>query len=370
MKEHIRLIQLAILAKVPVILWGKPGEGKTATIAGIAQSMGYHLEVLLGSLRDRTDIGGFPVVEQGEIQLKPMGWVRRLQQAPKSILFLDELTTVPPDVAPTMLRIIQERIVGEETLSEGCSVVAAANPPHLSANGFDLSPPTANRLMHLEWKLSLNDYLEGMRQGFKVELTPLDPTEIEAQVPTANAMVAAYLERQPSLLHRMPSDPEELGKAWASPRSWSMAARMMAACMAGEENYGLMSMAIDACVGKGQGAGVVTFLSKMNLPTPQSVLNDPNCPLPTENDALFVVGHSAATYLLENYQESLWQGFWRLVSRYQEASKVDLVAPAISRVLRDYQNRPNTKRFAFDVNLMAELTPWLKQLKGYNEALE
>lgn len=369
MKEHIQLVQLAILAKVPVILWGRPGEGKTSTVAAIAKSMGYHLEVLLGSLRDRTDIGGFPVVEDGEIQLKPMGWVRRLQQAPKSILFLDELTTVPPDVAPTMLRIIQERIVGEELLPEGCSVVAAANPPQLSATGFDLSPPTANRLMHLEWKLPLEDYLQGMRQGFKVELNPLDPQQIEAQLPSANAIVAAYLERQPSLLHKMPSEAEELGKAWASPRSWSMAARMMAACMAAKAKPGLMSMAIDGCVGRGQGAGVVAFLTKMNLPTPAEVLLDPLCSLPTESDALFVVGHSAATFLLERYQEELWNGFWRLVNRYQSLGKVDLIAPAISRILRDYQKRPPTKRFGFDADLVQKLKPWLDELKGYNEAL-
>src|SRR5205823_11964182 len=61
------------------------------------------------------------------------------------------ISTAPPAVQAAMLRIVLERVVGDLELPPGVRVVAAANPPEQAADGWDLAPPLANRLVHLDW---------------------------------------------------------------------------------------------------------------------------------------------------------------------------------------------------------------------------
>jgi integrase len=44
---------------------------------------------------------------------------------------------------------VLERVVGDLELPDAVSVVAAANPPEMSAGGWDPSPPLANRFCHI-----------------------------------------------------------------------------------------------------------------------------------------------------------------------------------------------------------------------------
>ena len=44
-----------------------------------------------------------------------------------------------------LLRVVLERTVGDLTLPHDVAIVAAANPPEQAADGWDLSPPLANR---------------------------------------------------------------------------------------------------------------------------------------------------------------------------------------------------------------------------------
>jgi len=55
---------------------------------------------------------------------------------------------------------VLERVVGDVTLPEDVSVIAAANPPEQAAGGWDLSAPLANRFCHLEWPVDTDRYLD------------------------------------------------------------------------------------------------------------------------------------------------------------------------------------------------------------------
>jgi MoxR-like ATPase len=41
---------VAVAARVPVLLWGAPGTGKTATIRAVAQAMGWPCETVIASM--------------------------------------------------------------------------------------------------------------------------------------------------------------------------------------------------------------------------------------------------------------------------------------------------------------------------------
>ena len=106
-------LALAVATGVPVILWGSPGTGKTSVVKALASSWQLPCEVVIASIHDPTDFSGLPIVTRGSVSLAPPAWARRLADLGSGILFLDELTTVPPAVQAALLRVVLERTVGD-----------------------------------------------------------------------------------------------------------------------------------------------------------------------------------------------------------------------------------------------------------------
>jgi hypothetical protein len=71
-----------------------------------------------------------------------------------------------------MLRILEERQVGETYLPSSVAIVAAANPPSSAVDGYDLPPAVANRLMHLDWVLDTAEWLDGLLTDFAFTKVP------------------------------------------------------------------------------------------------------------------------------------------------------------------------------------------------------
>ena len=104
-EANYRSLAICIAARVPVILWGPPGQGKTSVIRAIADQQGRHLEVLLASIREPQDFAGLPSIHDGKAKLVPPDWALRLTQEQNGILFTDEVNTAPPSVQAALLRV-------------------------------------------------------------------------------------------------------------------------------------------------------------------------------------------------------------------------------------------------------------------------
>ncbi|WP_240777725.1 AAA family ATPase, partial [Nonomuraea basaltis] len=222
-------LSVAVAANLPVILWGSPGTGKTSAVLALGRRLGLPVEVVVGSIREPSDFAGLPVLRDGSTWFAPPRWAERLAASGSGILFLDELTTAPPAVQAAMLRVVLERAVGDLALPASVRIVAAANPPEQAADGWDLSAPLANRLIHLDWKISAASVAEGFAGGFPVP-DPAGWSEPSAvAVGRARALVGAFLRVRPELVLAVPDGP---ARAWPSPRTWELAATALA-CTSG-----------------------------------------------------------------------------------------------------------------------------------------
>ncbi len=134
-------LSIAIQARIPVLAWGPPGVGKTATITAVAEALGLPVEVVIASVREPSDFAGLPVIRDDGVRMEPPAWARRLAAAGRGIVFFDEVSTAPPAVQAALLRVVLDRVVGDLALPSGVAIVAAANPPEQAAGGWDLSPP-------------------------------------------------------------------------------------------------------------------------------------------------------------------------------------------------------------------------------------
>jgi MoxR-like ATPase len=147
----VTVLQAAGRAGVAVCPWGDPGIGKSALIHAAASADDVPSETVIGSLREPSDSAGLPVVGDDGVRMEPPAWAKRLKEAGAGFLFLDELSTATPAVQAAMLGVALERRVGELQLPRGVRIVAAANPPERAAGGWDLSPPLANRFLHVAY---------------------------------------------------------------------------------------------------------------------------------------------------------------------------------------------------------------------------
>jgi len=192
----VEALGLAVAAHVPSLLWGAPGTGKTSAIKAMADAAGLPCETVIAAIREPSDFSGLPVIVDGVVRFAPPRWAERLAEAGRGLLFLDEISTAPPAVQAALLRVVLERVVGDLELPEGIVVVAAANPPELAADGWDLSAPLANRFCHLDWTVDAMGFAQGIAGGWKAPRVPNLPETWEQHLPLARGLISAFISVQ------------------------------------------------------------------------------------------------------------------------------------------------------------------------------
>ncbi len=323
---------LAVAARVPVLLWGAPGTGKSTVVQQLAEALDWPCEVVIASIREPSDFAGLPVVADGGVRFAPPTWATNLLDAGRGLLFLDEISTAPPAVQAALLRVVLERTVGDLRLPDDVVVVAAANPPNQAADGWDLSAPLANRFCHLDWTVQPATIAEGFVAGFRPPSAVRLPDDWEARMIKARSDVAAFLLIRPGLVSAPPTDRAAAGRAWPSPRSWEMAAHLLAASRSVTVDDEVRARLVTGCIGEGPGIEFLAWLSELDLPDPEAVLDDPSgFDLPTRGDRAYAVLTSVAAAVAANPTPDRWAAGWKIMGRAGEQAPD--VAALAARIL-------------------------------------
>jgi len=300
----------------------------------MADSMGWPCETVIASIREPSDFAGLPVVVGEGVRFAPPTWARRLAEQGRGLLFLDEISTAPPAVQAALLRVVLERVVGDLTLPEEVVVVAAANPPELAADGWDLSAPLANRFCHLEWAVDAQGFAEGLAGGWAPPPVPTLTSGWEAALPVARGMVAAFMGVRPALVCVPPTDPAAAGRGWPSPRTWEMAARLWTAANEAHAGADVRSALVRGSVGEGAGVEFLSWVSEMDLPDPEVVLADPaSFVVPSRGDRAYAALSAVAAVVAANPTPERWLAGWRVLARAGEGAP-DVAAMAARILVR------------------------------------
>lgn len=325
-------LAVALTAGVPVVLWGSPGTGKTSAVRALAESLGWPVEVVIGSIREPADFAGLPVVVDGGVRMAPPAWANRLAEAGRGLLFLDELTTAPPAVQAAMLRVVLERVVGDTALPAAVRVVAAANPPDEAADGWELAPPLANRLVHLDWPVEATSVVHGLAVGFPVPTLLMAEETTVAHRVAARAAVAAFLQVRPALVLQVPKVAALSSRGWPSPRSWEAVAILLATCEASRASEDARELLVTGAVGEGPALEFLSWLANADLPDPETVLADPDAfVLPERSDRAFAALTAVAAVAVAKRDAEMWTAAWRVVAK--AAASAPDVAALVARSL-------------------------------------
>jgi MoxR-like ATPase len=271
-------IENALDAKIPVqplFLWGPPGVGKSAVPREICINRTLTLVDIRMSLLDPTDLRGIPAVVDVKCDVcKGTGgethncsacggtgirtiakWLEPsfLPKDGKGIIFLDELTSAPPLNQASAYQLTLDRRIGEWVVPDGYYIMAAGNNLTDRAVVYPMSTALRNRFSHINFEYNLDDWLDWARHA------------------GINTYIQAFLSwRGGELLFNF--KPESTDKAFATPRSWEFASRVL--------NYfdtSIQREMLDGTIGAGAAAEFIGFLRlQEQIPSIQKIFAGEN----------------------------------------------------------------------------------------------
>lgn len=256
------LLKAFVKGGTPVMLWGKPGIGKTAIVKQVAEELGYELATFCLGQYDRVDLLGVPTIQDGATVWNPPDTLPRVVKGKKSkggILFLDEINVAPLSVQAAAYQLIQEGRVGSYSLPPNWQRVAAGNNLSDKAAALRMSSALANRMAHIQVGVNYESWCEwATNAGIAPE-------------------VVAFIKRFPQHLHV--HAPE--ANAFPSPRTWEQVGKYLTL------DKGVRGLAIASILGDGVATEFCSFLNALlsELPSLENILSDPsNCHMPKKAD--------------------------------------------------------------------------------------
>jgi len=265
---------LVAQAGIPVKLEGPPGVAKSSVVGQWEKALARELLYLIGSTHAPEDFSGipFPNEERTFFRQTPPRWAERLLR-PGAILFLDELTTVPPSVRAAMLSMLTERRLGDIHIHPDTLFFAACNPPEMAPNASPLEKSMANRFWHWDWKHDFDAWSSGMMSeddNFQPRWVPVLPSDWRRFKSMVGANIVSYCRKNSNERIAVPKDDTEM--AYPTPRTWKYLRDALAAA---ESVAAPADVRKDICigmVGKTAGRNVMQYLSQLDLVDPEEVL--------------------------------------------------------------------------------------------------
>jgi len=327
--------QVCIQARKPLFLWGGPGTGKTATLEQFAEALDEPLWTVILSIREPSDQGGLPQITDTGVKLHPPRWAYELKAKQHGIVFWDEFNTAPPTTQSSALRVVHGGWAGDEKLPEQTSHVAAGNPPEISTGAYDLTSAIANRWVHMKWPVEVEAWADGMVAGFPPPPIARLRSNWREGIAAKRGVVAAFIRRRGELLYDMPQSATEQGRAWKSPRTWTMTADLLAA--ADSAGHGPKSevarLLVAGCVGEPGQIEFSKWFVNLDLKDPEEYLAHPMAtPLPKRQDQTMATLDSVAGAALDRSKKkkeriARYYSAWKVLGRILK-SQGDIAIPA------------------------------------------
>ena len=151
-------LKVSEISKVPILLMGNPGLGKTSTVYMFCEVRGYQLVLLRGNSESAESVAGYDTCPAGVTYEKPMSavhlrpsWFERVlrykAEGKKTLLLIDELGTANEFVQAALLHLIFERMCGTEKLPDDTLIVSASNYSGNLSSTMNILSPVLNRFM-------------------------------------------------------------------------------------------------------------------------------------------------------------------------------------------------------------------------------
>lgn len=270
-KQLRNILSLTIGARLPVLITGAPGVGKSDLVAQAAAEAGAYVILSHPAVADPTDAKGLPwPAKDGEhATFLPFGELARAIAAEKpTVWFLDDLGQATPAVQASFMQLLLARRVNGHAIPDCVTFVAATNRRTDRAGVSGILEPVKSRFASiLNLEPTLDDWCEWAYQN---DVSP---------------EVIAFLRFRPDLLTKFEPSADMANSP--CPRTWAHAAKLVKLNMPKEAELAAFSGA----VGEGAASEFVAFLRVFrDMPNPDLVLMKPDdAQIPKELSTLYAL---------------------------------------------------------------------------------
>ncbi|MCA1804663.1 MAG: hypothetical protein LC646_04825, partial [Xanthomonadaceae bacterium] len=242
--------------------------GKSQMVAQVAADHGVPVIDIRLSQMEPSDLRGIPFRVGDHVEWAvPAMLPDATRHGPRGILFLDEITSVPPSVSAAAYQLILDRRLGAYEVPLGWAIFAAGNRQGDRGVTYTMPAPLANRFSHFELDVNLDDWVAW------------------AYAHGIDERLIGFLRFRPELLFEF--DPAHNPVAFPSPRSWEFAHRALHKF---GDNNELMVGALQACVGPAAGVELAAFVDNLDqLPDLDAILRGEQVSVPRETDLQYAV---------------------------------------------------------------------------------
>ena len=163
------LIQDMYEQRMPLMIWGSFGIGKSNIVAQAARDMGINFVDLRANLKDPVDIGGVPFVvnrSDANPEIATTRWAASGMfpvngiHGEKGIIAIDELPTAAPATQTAFYQVILDRMVDQTPIDEGWSFICMGNRATDRAATYTMPLPLRNRMAHVELMPNTQDWVK------------------------------------------------------------------------------------------------------------------------------------------------------------------------------------------------------------------
>ena len=296
--EMIVFLGKAIAARLPVLITGAPGIGKSDLVDQSARAAGAEMILSHPAVSDPTDAKGLPWVVNGAATFLPFGELQRAITADRpTVWFLDDLGQATPAVQASFMQLLLARRVNGHAISDHVTFIAATNRRTDRAGVSGILEPVKSRFASI------------------VELVPdVDAWCTWALDHDVPPELIAFLRFKPDLLCAFTASNDLVNSP--VPRTWAHAAKILALGLPA----GVQHAALAGAVGDAAATELLAFLRLYaQLPNIDQILLTPTtAPIPTAPASLYAVASALAYRANKGNFDRIAQYCQRLMSAHGE----------------------------------------------------
>lgn len=271
-KDSMRLMDVAMKAKVPYLLVGHSGIGKSQITEQIAKKVfpEHKFVPIFASQCDVGDFIGIPDImsvtttdDNGKKKVNRItSWARpEWMPTEPCVIFLDELNNARPDVESAMLQLVLEKRIHTHSLHPDSYICAAINPAsseYTTAN--TMSTALVKRFMVVSFEPQANEFIKWGEDSKRV-----------------NPKLLSFLKHMPNITGaEKPLD--TLIKMEPCPRLWEMVSKLYNVIQTDglENDRDLVKDMLVSSVGVNAAASFLSWLDTQDKPvTYKEIVKDP-----------------------------------------------------------------------------------------------
>lgn len=283
--QVISVLEKTIPSKLPSLIVGPPGIGKSDIISQVCDKLKAKLIIEHPVVSDPTDYKGLPFASKGKATFLPFGNLEEIINAKElTVYFLDDLGQASPMVQAACMQLLLARRINGHKVSDNVCFVAATNRHKDGAAVSGILEPVKSRFVTIiNLEVNTDDWVYWALQN---------------NIPTE---LIAFIRFRPRLLFQFESSKEI--KNSPSPRTIHNLAKIMMMGIDKDVEYEVFS----GTVGEGFAAEFISFLRiYRNLPDIDGIILDPQkAKVPDDPSTQYAIAVALAKKAKEDNMDSI-----------------------------------------------------------------